>query len=466
MSLLDRIRSIVAVRRTTDPRTPSTSRVYQSPRTKAGVTITPDTAIQVPAVLACVRYLSQTVGVLPWHVMRKTERGGEIYTRHPVDWLLHDRPHDEWSSMQFRETLTHWAVRWGNGYAEIERDLAGRPIALCPIHPSRVDPMRDEAGKLFYRVDGKVDLSAADVFHVRGFGEGVVGLSVIEYAAETIGWARAAAIFGAAFFGNGATPSGIVQSKVSLTPEGLLKLKAEFARLYGGPNRSNQTAVLDAGMEYKAISIEPDKAQFLQTNQHLVEEVCRIFGVPPHKVMHLLRATFSNIEHQSIEVVVDSIMPWALRFEQEANFKLFGANRSSFYTKFNFNGLLRGDSAARMGFYQGMRNIGVLNANEIRALEDLPTIGADGDKYVMQSGFTTLEKIGEDPPAPVAPSAADDPAEDDPADDGEDPADPQDGSQDQPEEIAARARVLARFRDMRVQAHPQTSLQETTADAV
>ena len=440
----------ILARRTKDDR-PERSRVWQSPRTRAGITVTADTALQIPAVLACVRYLSQTVGALPWHVMRKTPAGGEVYDRHPVDWLLHDRPHPEWSAMQFRETLTNWAVRWGNGYAEIERDLAGRPLALCPLHPSRVEVKRDEGGALYYEVDGKIQLPAMDVFHVRGFGEGVVGLSVVEYAAETIGWARAAAIFGAAFFGNGANLSGIVQSKVGLTPEGLLKLKAEFDKLYGGPKKANNVAVLDAGMEYKAVAVEPDKAQFIETNQHLVEEICRIFGVPPHKIMHLLRATFSNIEHQSIEVVVDSITPWVLRFEQEANYKLFGANRPGFYTKIALQGLLRGDSQARMAYYQGMRNIGAMNANEIRGYEDMQGIGPDGDKYVMQSGFTTLERIGEEAAAPApnaTPDPMDDPAEDDPADGGEDAADPADAPEEDAAEAAARVRVLARIEEL------------------
>jgi HK97 family phage portal protein len=460
MGIIDRVRSIVAVRRTREPRTPETSRIHQPLRTQASVVVTPDTAVQVPAVLACLRYLSQTVGVLPWRVMQPSERGGVVARRHPVDWLLHKRPSDEWSSMQFRETLTSWALRWGNGYAEIERDTIGRPVALCPIHPTRVEVKRDPlSGKLYYRVAndlsqggtaGSVDLAAADMFHIRGFGESVVGISVIEYAAETIGWARAAQIFGAAFFGSGANPSALITTKRALSPEGLDEFKKRFARLYSGV-RGDKTVVLDNDMDFKQLSVSPEQAQFIATNQHLVEEVCRIFGVPPHKVMHLLRATFSNIEHQSIEVVVDSITPWVKRFEDEADHKLFGANRQGFYCKMNLNALLRGDSRSRMEFYKGLRHIGVLSANDILELEDMPTIGTDGDKLVMQSQFTTLEKIGEEMPAPAPAFDGDADADLDEADDANDGGseDPDGEDDDEDEaEAAARARFFARFKEL------------------
>ena len=154
------------------------------------------------SVWACIRYLSQTVAVLPWRVMKDGPVGAEHQKRHPIDWLLYKRPNAEWSSFQFRETLTHWALRYGNGYAEIERDQAGRPFALWPIHPERVEVCRNtETGVLFYEVNNgvgsKIELAAANMFHLHGFGEGPVGVNVIEYAAQSIGWARAAQLFGA-----------------------------------------------------------------------------------------------------------------------------------------------------------------------------------------------------------------------------------------------------------------------------
>lgn len=385
---------------TRDPRRPEGSRVPVSSRTLAGVPVTPDSAVTVPAVWASLRYLSQTVAVLPWHVFRDTDAGGEIQKRHPVDWLIFRRPNPEWSSFQFRETLTHWALRWGNGYAEIERDGYDRPIALWPIHPERVNVCRDpETNELYYETwnegGGRVDIPARDMFHIRGFGEGVVGVNVVAYAAQSIGWARAAQLFGASFFGNGMNVTGVVTLKRKLTEAGFKRLKEELRQLYRGV-KGERTAIIDGDADWKPVMIDPEKAQFTEVQKFLVEEVCRWFGVPPHKVMHLERATFSNIEHQAIEVVVDSISPWVKRFEDEADEKLFGHARfRGFYTKMNMNALLRGDTKARMELYRGLVMIGVLSPNDVLRLEDMNTIGPEGDIHVMQEQMATLRFIGD-----------------------------------------------------------------------
>jgi HK97 family phage portal protein len=416
--------SVLAQRVSAEPRHPDERRVYGGPRTVAGVAITPDTAVTISAVWACLRYLSQTVAVLPWHVMREVDNGAEIQRSNPVDWLIYKRPNPEWSSFQLRETLTHWALRWGNGYAEIERDQAGRPFNLWPIHPERVSVCRDtDTGLLFYEVDNgsgaKVEIAAADMFHIRGFGEGVVGVNVIDYAAQSLGWARAAQIFGAAFFGNGATPASVVMNKKPLTPEGLKRQRKEFEDLYKGPGRAGRTAFLDNDADIKSIGMDIDKMQLVETHQYLVEEVCRWFGVPPHKIMHLLRATFSNIEHQAIEVVVDSISPWVKRFEDEADYKLFGQNRRGLYTKMSMNALLRGDMKARMEFYKGMQFVGAYSPNRILQLEDENTLGPEGDIHVMQQQMVPLEFIAEGPvqsgatPEPSPPATEEPPAEED-----------------------------------------------------
>jgi len=442
--MFDRIRDIaaagllvVAQRLSREPQHVVQNRIAQRLRTAAGVLITADTAVKISAVWACLRYLSQTVAVLPWRVMRETKSGAEIQRTHPVDWLIWKRVSAEWSSFQFRETLTHWALRHGNGYAEIEPDQLGRPFSMWPIHPDRVECCRaiedtvDDAGNpiaagsLFYEVNNgtnvKSVLAAKRMFHVRGFGEGPVGVNVIAYAAESLGWSQAAQLFGATFFGNGATPATVVINKKALTPDGLKKQKAEFEQLYRGPRNSNKTAHTDNETDIKTIGINAKDSQLIETHQHLVEEVCRWFGVPPHKVMHLLRATFSNIEHQAIEVVVDSVSPWVKRFEDEADYKLFGQNRSAYYTKMNMRALMRADNAGRAAFYKQMFSMGAYSPNRILELEDENTIGPDGDKHLVQLNLTTLEKAGEQP-APAQhrappPANDDDPSEDDEADD-------------------------------------------------
>lgn len=411
---------VLARRFTREDRHPDASRVSSSPRTLAGITITPDNAVTVATVWACLRYLSQTVAVLPWHVMKDGDKGAQIQDKHPIDWLLYKRPNPEWSSFQFRETMTHWALRWGNGYAEIERDQAGRPFALWPIHPDRTSVCRDpDSGVLFYEVNnganGKVEIAAEDMFHIRGFGEGPVGVNVIHYASQSIGWARAAQLFGAAFFGNGANVSTVVINKSKLSPDGLELQKKEFDSLTKGVRNAHKAYHLGGDGDVKRIGLSAEETQLIEAHQFLVEEICRWFGVPPHKVMHLLRATFSNIEHQAIEVVVDSVSPWVKRFEDEADYKLFGQNRMGLYTKMNMRALMRGDNAGRAAFYKEMVQIGAYSPNDVLKREDENTIGADGDIHVMQNQNVTLKDIREgaalkkaEPAAAAAPAEPDD----------------------------------------------------------
>lgn len=420
-------------------------RVYFTGRTKAGVRITADTAVTISAVWACIRFLSQSIAALPWHVIdERTKRPVSMSV--PAESVI-SRPSPEYSSFQFRETLTHWALRYGNGYAEIERDVIGRPLRLHPLHPDRVAVMRDpETREMFYSVDNgggapPAVIDQMDMFHIRGMGEGPVGLNVIAYAAGSLGWAKAVQEFGAGFFGEGATPTGIITMKRSLTPDGLAAIRQEFKKIYGGIKNSGKVAVLDNDMEYKSITIEPDKGQFVETNQFLIDEVCRWFGVPPHKIYKLLNATFSNIEHQSIEVVIDSLVPWVRRFEDEAAYKLLGQNRAGYINKMNLNALLRGDTKTRLEYYRGLREIGVFNADEIRELEDMPLIGeaGGGEKRVMQSQYTTLEKIGEEPePAPAPEPPAGDPPPDEPA-----PEEGEDEEEDEGDEAAQNRLIVA-----------------------
>ncbi len=412
MDLRAFVRGLFAARRTRERRQPEDRSIPYNARTLAGVYVTPDRALQNATVWACVRYLSSTVAQLPWRVMRELPGGGaEVAPRHSVDSLLYWRTNPQLSPFQFKETMVAWALLHGNGYAEIVRDGALRATELWPMHPRRVEVRRDTAtDEIFYRVDdevgnGFIELDPMDVFHVRGFGDGPVGLSIIEYAAQSIGWAQAAELFGASFFGNGLNMGGFVEGAGGLTPEGKQRLRAELDALYKGPRNAHKWAILDANMKASRMTAAPDEAQMVETMQFQVETICRWFGVPPHKVMHLLRSTFNNIEHQAIEVVVDAVTPWVDRLEEEANYKLFGTrNRVGYYTNIDMRGLLRGDNRSRAEYYKMMREIGAYSVNDILILEGDNPIGKDGDKRTMQQGYTTLEKIGEDPPAPPPPA--------------------------------------------------------------
>ena len=398
---------------------PVTSRIVSTGRTTGGEVITADTALRQSTVWACLKFLSQTVAQLPWRVMVDGATGTQQVRGHAVHRLLSVRPNPEMGPFSFKETMTWWAAQYGNAVAEIQWNNRGEPLALWPIHPARIEFKRDSDGNSVYEIwsggSARSVLRGDQVFHLRGYGDGPVGLNVMAYAAESIGWARATEVFGAAYFGNGTAPSGILKSKGKLSVDGLKNLKDELRTIYSGAKNSAKTMVLDVDMDFQPLSVSPATSQLIETRQHQVEEICRWFGVPPHKVMHLLRATFSNIEHQSIEVVVDSITPWALRLEEEADYKLFGSNRPGFYTKLDLKGLLRGDYKSRQEGLQIMRRNGVINADEWRALEDMNPIGKGGDIYIVEGNMTRLEKVGEkmDPPPPVEPRSEDVDEEDD-----------------------------------------------------
>jgi HK97 family phage portal protein len=408
MRLADRIREFFAQRLTRYTRYP-----WQNPRqwgakTAAGLFITPDRALRSSTVWACHRYLSQTVAQLPVRVMRIRNDGTGTAERvpaspriHATDYCLNWRPNPEIGPFQLKETLIGWALIWGNGYAEIERDLVGNLANLWPIEPWRVRVLRDDGGNLFYRVNNgtfpPVDLPAADVFHIRGFGNGPVGLSVVEYAAQTIGWQQATELFGATFFGEGMSFGGAVTLKRRGSAEGIRRMRTELEEQHKGVARSNRWVFLDDEASFQKMSASPNEAQFLESMQFQVEEICRWFGVPPQKVMHLLRMTFNNVEQLSIEVVQDSITPWAMRWEEEGTFKLFGANRNNLFLKMDLKGLLRGDFETRQAGLQIMRRNGCLTADQWCDIEDMPRVGAaaGGGKYVIEGNMTTLDALGE-----------------------------------------------------------------------
>lgn len=393
-------------------------------RTGSGVYIDADTALKNATVWACIHYRATTMAQLPWRVMREDpQRGKTVQPTHPADWLLNKRPNPEMGAFTFRQTLMQWMLRYGNGYAEIERDLRGAPFALWPIHPSRVTPFRKADGRLAYRVSngsgGYDELAAMDMFHVRGMGDGAVGLSVIDFAAESLGWAQATEIFGATYFGEGMNPSGVVETESSLSPEALNILRGELDGLYKGP-KGKRTVILDRGMKFNRLSTQPNDSQFIETRQHQIEEICRWFRTPPHKVMHLLRATFTNIEHQGIEVVVDVVSPDVKVFEEEADYKLFGAqNRGGYYTKMFLQALMRGDSKARSEFYARMWGIGALPINRVLELEDENPIGPEGDVRFVPVNMQTLERAITAPVVTSTPAVAEPPADDPNPDDDE-----------------------------------------------
>lgn len=395
MTVFARLWRYIRAQRRTDEERPYPRIVYV-PMRRAGMRVDHDTALTFSAVFAAVRFISQTIGYLSWHVMEPRADGGKQRVPDRAEALIGKRPNPEMSAMTFRETLLAWALTWGNGYAEIERDAARRPVALWPLTPDRVNPDRDNSGRLVYEVmgstTGRVYLSPDDVFHLHGLGwDGRTGYSVVSYAARSIGMGIAADEFGGSFYGNSTVVSGVLKHPGKLGDTAYNRLKQWWKERHQGPDKAYEPAILEEGMEWQSMSMPLKDAEFIASRQFTVEDVARWFNIQPHKIGHLLRSTFSNIEHQSIETITDTLMPWVKRLEEEADYKLFGQNSRRF-TKINVNALLRGDFKTRAEYYERMARLGVFSINDILGLEDMNPI-PNGDTRIVPMNHTTLERL-------------------------------------------------------------------------
>lgn len=412
---------------------PGEPRIYVSPR-QAGVLVTEDTAMTLPEWWACVSVLSRAIASLPWGVYQRSARGREE-VHGQISWLLNSQPNPEMTAFSFREAMVAHVLNWGNAYAEIQRDLSGRVVALWILTPDRVCPDRDDAGALIYRVSG-VDgaeriLRPDQIYHIHGLGfDGLVGYSPVQMAARALGIGLAQDTFTQAFYANGTVLGTMVELPGGLSPEQIEQTEGYYNDKHRGPDKAFKVKVSPSGTKVHAMGMPLNDAQFIESRQLSITTAARLLGIPPHKIADLSRSTNNNIEHQGIEFVTDAVVPFALRFEQEANVKLFGTRAMGrVYTKMTVASLMRGDSKARAEFYRTMTQIGAMTINDVLALEDMNGIGPAGDQRLVQLNQTTLEylvanpgvKAAEPTPAP-APSPEDDPAEDDEDDDKAPPA--------------------------------------------
>lgn len=363
-------------------------------KSSTGVNITPENSLETTTVWAAVRMISSTLATLPLPVFRHIVGGKERAREHPVYRLLHDRPNPEMSSFVWRETTAAHLLLYGNAYSEIERNGAGEPIAIWPIHPTNVRTLRVDDRKLYVvRVNGEdVPLHPENVLHIPGFSlDASTGLVPVHLARNALGLAKATEEFGSAFFGNGAAPSGVLTHPGKLGPEAATALRDAWAKRQGGLTNAQRVAVLEEGMTWTPLGIPPEHAQFLETRKFSVAEIARIFLIPPHLIGDLERATFSNIEHQSIQFVTHCIEPWCRRIEQEFNYKLFAD--ASHFAEFVLEGLLRGDTAARAAWYTAMANLGVYSINEIRERENLNHVEGGDKRFVPLN----MVELGQEP---------------------------------------------------------------------
>lgn len=362
-----------------------------------GVSVNEDSTLTYSAVFACVRVLSESVASLPISVLKEETDGDKVHDKsHPVYKLISRKPNNYMTSFTWRQILMTNLVLNGNSYFRIERDASARPVALHYI-PSDDVQVKLNDGEIYYEIKtkGKDDeiVRHEDMLHFLGIGyNGIKGRSVIETHRDSIGLSIAANKYGGSYYGNAATPSGILSHPGKLSKEAADRLKHSWNTTYGnGPMNAHKTAILEEGMSFKPVSMSPQDADFLNTRKFQVAEIARIFRVPPHMIGDLDRATFSNIEQQSIEFVMHTLRPYLVNLEEELNRKLFRENElDTFSIKFNVGGLLRGDSEARAKYYKDMSSIGVLSINEIRQLEDLNNIGADGDKHYYALNYGSI----------------------------------------------------------------------------
>ena len=383
----------------------------QSP---SGETVTPETALTYSAYWNAIVLISGTIGALPLHLMQRKDKTKRIADDRVMYRVMHDSPNQYMTAMQFRECLIAHILGWGNGYAEKVYNNYGELIGMWPIPPNRVRPEMVK-GELEYRIqlpDGTaIWLSRSKVLHVAGLGfDGFMGYSIAAMARKSIGLGMAMETFGSRFFGEGTHPGVIVEHPQKLSPEAHSNLKKSLADTYSGLGNSHRLMLLEEGMKFQRIVIDPKDSQFLESRQFNIPEIARWFNLPPHKLKDLTKSSFSNIESEQISFATDSILPWLVRLEQSFNMQLLTASdrensgRGRLYFKHNMEGLLRADSAARGTYYREMFMIGAMSINEIREKEDMdPDPNPMADERFVPMNMQPLSSVGK-PPAATKPS--------------------------------------------------------------
>lgn len=378
-------------------------------RTTSGKPVNERTAMQTTAVYACVRILAEAVASLPLHVYEYQDDGGKkLVHDHPLYYLLHDEPNPEMTSFVFRETLMSHLLIWGNAYAQIIRDGAGRVLGLYPLLPDKMEVQRDDKGNIYYvysrnsdenptfKEYGNIKLKAEDVLHIPGLGfDGLIGYSPIAMAKNAVGMTLACEEYGASFFANGANPGGVLEHPGVLKDPS--KVRESWNSVYRGVSNAHKIAVLEEGMKYQQIGIPPEEAQFLETRKFQINEIARLYRIPPHMVGDLDKSSFSNIEQQSLEFVKYTLDPWVIRWEQSLQRSLLlPGEKGKYFIKLNVDGLLRGDYQSRMNGYAVGRQSGWFSANDIREMENMNPIPDEegGNLYLINGAMTKLADAG------------------------------------------------------------------------
>ena len=373
----------------------------------ASTAVSPTTALTFSAVWAAMRLLSESVSTLPIGVYKKTNNGDRVEQNTDLSYLLKYQPNTYQNKITFIEKVMMDLLSNGNSFVRIERNTLGKPIELLPLNYNDVTVYFKD-NKLYYSSDQlNGTYNAEDILHFKLITNvnslnsttqdgGILGMSPITQCKNAIGWGMDVEEFGRTWFKNSAKLSGILKTDRSLSEQAIDRLRNSFNSNYSQLSGSNQTAVLEEGLEFQPLSVSADNAQFLQSREFSISEIARIFNVPPHLLKDLTKSSFNNIEMQSQEFVTYSLMPYLNKIELEMNTKLFRKTSvGTEYIKFNTNALLRGNIKDRSDYYKTAITNGWLSVNEVRAKEEENKI-ADGDKHFIPLNMTTINKIGED----------------------------------------------------------------------
>lgn len=369
--------------------------------TASGKHVTVDSALQLSAVFSCVSLISETVSTLPLKIyQRKADGSRDVAVMHPLYNVLCRSPNYEMTPSRFMLMIVASICLWGNSYVEIIRTASGRVISLNPLLPQNMVITRDKVTKFLkysYTESGqKREIAEKNMMHIRGFGiDGVMGLFKVQKARETIGAAQAAEEAAAKFFENGLQTSGLLSAEGKLTPDQREAIRINMGKFMGSKN-SGKLLVLENGMQYHGITMNPEAAQMLETRTFEIEEICRWFRVPPFMVGHLNKQSSwaSSTEGMNMQFLTNTLRPMLVNIEQEIARCLIGvAESEKYYVEFGVEGLLRADSKGRAEYYASALNNGWYNRNEVRRKENEAPI-AGGEIYTIQSALISLGKVG------------------------------------------------------------------------
>ena len=380
-----------------DPRKTSVNSFFNI--NTSGIYISPEVALTSSAFWACVDVISKSLASSNWNIYKQLRNGDhDALYDDGLNYYLNLRSNKEMSALSFKRALLIASLAWGNGYAEIQRTASRTIAGIWPIHPARVCIKRDDSGNIYYEVkndDGTlVNIAQEDMLHIKGPSIlGFVGENISLKASGAIALYIAQERFAQSYFGNNAQFGGIVEVPGKLDDATFNRLKEQFNKKHKGSDKAFSVGFIEGGMKWHEVNVNADDAQIIEGRNQQIEEICRFFGVPPHKIQHLIRSTFNNIEHLGIEFVREALRPWAQEIQQEFTYKLF-PDRSGKFIIVDLEWALQGDFLSRAQGYQIMRNIGAYSVNDILKMERRNTIGKEGDIRIVNGAAIKLEDVG------------------------------------------------------------------------